>query len=67
MEDERPLITNLSKAKAIKPSSVIHNHKSKNVFKFDFVLTSQNTRLWKTSFGKNFIPNTYFYILVQGT
>ena len=57
MEDERPIITNLSKAKAIKPSNEIQNHKSKKAFKFNFVLISQNTNLWKTSFGKNSIPN----------
>ena len=59
MEDEWPLITKLSKGKAIKPSSEIHNHKSKKAFRFNFLLISQNTNLWKTSFGKNFIPNTY--------
>ena len=57
MDEDWPLITYLSKAKAIKPSNEIQNHKSKKAFEFDFVLISQNTNLWKTSFGKNFIPN----------
>ena len=49
MGDERPLITKLSKGKAIKPSNEITNYKSKKAFKFNFVLISQNTMLWKTS------------------
>ena len=56
MDKDWPLIAYLSKAKAIKPSNEIQNHKSKKAFKFNFVLISQNTNLWKTSFGKNFIP-----------
>ena len=56
MDEDWPLIAYLSKAKAIKPSNEIQNHKSKKAFKFNFVLTSQNTNLWKTSFGKNSIP-----------
>ena len=57
MEDELPLITKLSKGKAIKPSSEIQNHKSKKAFKFNFVLVSQNTRSWKTSSVRILIPN----------
>ena len=57
MEDKWPLKCNLSEAKAIKPSNEIQNHKSKKAFKSNFVLISQNTILWKTSFGKNFIPS----------
>ena len=56
MDEDEPLITNFSKAKAIKPSNEIQSHKSKKHFKFNFVLISQNTNLWKTSFGKNSIP-----------
>ena len=57
MEDKWPLKCNLSEAKAIKPSHEIQSRKSKKAFKFNFVLIAQNTNLWKTSFGKNFIPN----------
>ena len=67
MEDEWPLITKLSKGKAIKPSSKISNHKSKTDFKFNFVLISQNTKPWKTSFGKNFIPNDHTLTLTLFT
>ena len=59
MDEDWPFITYLSKAKAIKPSNEIQNHKSKKAFKFNFVIISQNTNLWKTSFGKNSIPNIY--------
>ena len=59
MEDELPLITKLSKGKAIKPSSEIQNHKSKKAFKFNFVLVSQNTRSWKTSLVRIFIPSAH--------
>ena len=59
MDEDWPLITYLSKVKAIKPSNEIQYHKSKKAFKFNFVLISQNTNLWKTSFGKNFIPNVH--------
>ena len=62
MDEDWSLITYLSKAKAIKPSNEIQNHKSKKAFKFNFVLISQNTNLWKTSFGKNSIPNIYIYV-----
>ena len=62
MDEDWPLITYLSKAKAIKPSNEIQNHKSKKAFKFNFVLISQNTNLWKTSFGKNSIPNIYLLL-----
>ena len=57
LEENLPLWTNLWKAKAIKPSKKNQYHQSKKAFKFNFVLISQNTNLWKTSFGKNFIPN----------
>ena len=59
MEDEWPLMIKLSKGKAIKPSTEIHNHRSKKAFKFNYFLISQNTNLWKTSFGKNSIPTKY--------
>ena len=58
-DEKWPLKCNLLEAKAIKPSSEIQHHKSKKASKFDFVLTSQNTNLWKTSFSKNFIPNAH--------
>ena len=57
LEENLPLWTNLWKAKAIKPSKKNQYHQSKKAFKFNFVLISQNTNLWKTSFGKNFIPS----------
>ena len=57
MEDEWPLITKLSKGKAIKPSYEIQNHKNKKAFKFNFVFISQNTKSWKTSLVRIFIPN----------
>ena len=59
MDEDWPLITYLLKAKAIKPSHEIQNYKSKKAFKFNFVLITQNTNLWKTSFGENFIPTIY--------
>ena len=59
VEYKWPLKCNLSEAKAIKPSHEIQCHKSKKAFKFNFVLISQNTNLWKTSFGKNFIPTVH--------
>ena len=59
VKEKWPLKCNLSEAKAIKPSHENQHHKSKKVFKFNFLLTSQNTKLRKTWFGKNFIPKAY--------
>ena len=49
VEELWPLITKLSKAKAIKQSHDSQNHKNKKAFKFNYVLISQNTKSWKTS------------------
>ena len=56
VDKQWPLITKLSKAKAIKQSHDSQNHKNKKAFKFNYVLISQNTKSWKTSLVRISIP-----------
>ena len=44
MDEDWPLITYLSKAKAIKPSNEIQNHKSKKAFNIGLLQTAQNMK-----------------------